>query len=1120
LRSRDDPSCHARHTIRVQSLSAISEIELIQPNTPFGPAFTCNFDLPTRRGLHSLTRRLRWRLRRFQSPTQQSHSRSHLVDTQHCHGRRTRVHADPNRLEFHLLLHRPVERLCAPHNFRFRHEPASRHNRRRYRLGRHRFRHRLESRAGGGNALAALTFTIDNPVPALASLSPNVVVAGTPAFMLAVTGSNFVSTSTVQWNGAARPTTYVSATSLQTAISAADIATPGIASITVFNPTPGGGTSAPVTFIIRVPPPTITLMTPSSAIAGGATFTVAITGTNFKANSLVNWDGSPRTTTVTSDTSLQAEITAADIASIGAAMVTVVNAIADGGSSAFSSFFVGQAGGSNFAYVIVNQPAQDIVFDPVNNLFYLSAGSSASTNSNTIRVLDPSTFTVTSGIPLPVASNPNRLAISDDSQFLYAGLDGLNSVQRFALPGLKTDITIPLGANAYSPTTVASDIQVAPAAPHTIAVSLGAVITNTSSAETAPGAAGLVIFDDTTPRDGRVPGVLGTGNIFSTIQWGSDATQIFAADNNDEASPFFAISVNAGGATLQHNFGNQFKSFGPRIHYDSGTNILYSDGGPATFTNGVAAGTFDLFIPSSSLDAMTPDSKLGTAFFAGENLSSAPSIDFESFDLTHFSPITSVNVPNIVLAQPTRLIRWAQNGLAAITDQGQIILLGGNFVGAAPPPTFTPPVPVTPPVPAPNAPVISALVPGSAIAGSSGFTLTINGSAFDSHATIQFNGNALATNFVSGSQLTATVAASAIATPGTASITVANPSSSGGVSSSSNFFIGTTGGTSQTGSDFAVTIFNQPVNDIKFDSLRNVLYLAVPGSSTTFPNTIAVLDPVSSTVVAQQFAGSNPTNLALSDDGQFLYASVRGSYSVQRFALPALQPEINFGLGSDPNLGPYYALDVQVAPGAPHTTAISLGTSPILSPVAQGGVAIYDDATVRPTKAPGWAAATTNLFDALQWGADATALFGANLEDSGNDFYVLAVTPGGVSLTHDYPGLGNFESHIHYDRSTKLVYYDGGNVVDPSAGSNVTGFGNQGSVMVTDANLNRAYFVALTGPTTVVSSFNLTTRAPIDSITIPISGFFATHLVRWGQNGLAFETDSGQLVLVGGSFVH
>ena len=67
----------------------------------------------------------------------------------------------------------------------------------------------------------------------------------------------------------------------------------------------------------------------------------------------------------------------------------------------------------------------------------------------------------------------------------------------------------------------------------------------------------------------------------------------------------------------------------------------------------------------------------------------------------------------------------------------------------------------------------------------------------------------------------------------------------------------------------------------------------------------------------------NPNVLAMSDDGQFLYAGVNGS--VQRFTLPALT-DINYALGSDFLGHPHVALDIQVAPGAPHTTAVTRGS--------------------------------------------------------------------------------------------------------------------------------------------------------------------------------------------------
>jgi len=66
-----------------------------------------------------------------------------------------------------------------------------------------------------------------------------------------VTGTGFVSTSKVRWNGVDRTTTYISSTQLTATIPSSDITTAGTGSVTVFNPTPGGGTSFAKTFTIN-----------------------------------------------------------------------------------------------------------------------------------------------------------------------------------------------------------------------------------------------------------------------------------------------------------------------------------------------------------------------------------------------------------------------------------------------------------------------------------------------------------------------------------------------------------------------------------------------------------------------------------------------------------------------------------------------------------------------------------------------------------------------------------------------------------------------------------------------------------------------------------------------------
>jgi len=65
-----------------------------------------------------------------------------------------------------------------------------------------------------------------------------------------VTGTNFLSSSLVQWNGSARLTTFASGTQVQAQISAADVAASGSVNVTVLNPSPGGGTSSATSFAI------------------------------------------------------------------------------------------------------------------------------------------------------------------------------------------------------------------------------------------------------------------------------------------------------------------------------------------------------------------------------------------------------------------------------------------------------------------------------------------------------------------------------------------------------------------------------------------------------------------------------------------------------------------------------------------------------------------------------------------------------------------------------------------------------------------------------------------------------------------------------------------------------
>ncbi|MGH7178831.1 MAG: IPT/TIG domain-containing protein, partial [Tepidisphaeraceae bacterium] len=101
----------------------------------------------------------------------------------------------------------------------------------------------------GGGVSNALSFNVvaPNPVPTLASLSPSSATVGGQNFTLTVNGTNFVNGSVVRWNGQNRTTNFVSSAQVTAQIPASDLAAAGMAQVTVFNPSPGGGASNALT---------------------------------------------------------------------------------------------------------------------------------------------------------------------------------------------------------------------------------------------------------------------------------------------------------------------------------------------------------------------------------------------------------------------------------------------------------------------------------------------------------------------------------------------------------------------------------------------------------------------------------------------------------------------------------------------------------------------------------------------------------------------------------------------------------------------------------------------------------------------------------------------------------
>ena len=190
--------------------------------------------------------------------------------------------------------------------------------------------------AAPGGGTSDFTFNVVqtlNPAPTISSLSPSSATAGLTSLTLTVNGAGFTTTSTVTFGGLAHASVFVSASQLQTTLTASDLAVADTYSVVVTNPAPGGG-QATGTFTVNSainPIPTITGLTESVANDGTGRITLTITGTGFLASTTVILNGTDHTATLISSGQLTFTLTPSDLASSGPFTLVLTNPAPGGG---------------------------------------------------------------------------------------------------------------------------------------------------------------------------------------------------------------------------------------------------------------------------------------------------------------------------------------------------------------------------------------------------------------------------------------------------------------------------------------------------------------------------------------------------------------------------------------------------------------------------------------------------------------------------------------------------------------------------------------------------------------------------------------------------------------------
>lgn len=304
-----------------------------------------------------------------------------------------------------------------------------------------------------------------------------------------------------------------------------------------------------------------------------------------------------------------------------------------------------------------------------------------------------------------------------------------------------------------------------------------------------------------------------------------------------------------------------------------------------------------------------------------------------------------------------------------------------------------------------------------------------------------------------------------------------------------------------------VNTLNLTANDLVYDSVTNKIYASIPSANGANGNSIGVINPNTYLLENTIFIGSEPTVLAISDNGQYIYAGFTGTSTIRRFDVSTQTAGLQFSLGSDPFFGAFYAQDIEVMPGNPTTIAVSR-RRPNVSPT-HGGVAIYDNNVMRPTTTPDHTGSNKFEFTGTN------SLIGYNTESTEYGLRRLSVNAGGVTNVSVSSGvLSGFNLDFIYKNNS--IYATNGTIVDISAAPFVSGqFTNVNGPVVYDNYYNRVCFASYDSSGNIIfKRFNPNTYLLFDSL--PITQAFGTvkSLITCGNGCYAFNTTDNNVIII------
>ncbi len=960
----------------------------------------------------------------------------------------------------------------------------------------------------------AVTVTITTPpAPTLTGLSPGGGPLNTPS-TVTLTGTGFTASTTVALNGVAVPSTFVSSTQITSTFPAASLALPGNYNVTVTTPAPGGGTSAPQVYTTFISTAVNDIVynavdgllyasIPAATAGGGGNAVIGIdpnTGTTMRT---IQVGTNPNKLALSSDgTQLFVGVDgAAAVAQVNLAQGTIVNQFSLGGGTGFYNV-------PATALYMAAVPGEPNSVAVSTNGQLGSGGQVTIFDSGVART--GSTVTNEGEGPLSFGSSASTLYVGSGSvDALTVGASGITgSTQLFTPMATPTALQYDNGSLYLSTGQV---LNASSGALNGTFYSTGATVAN-----------GPIVSDSTLGK-----AFVALSSFFNS----NDGTAIYVFDESN-FSNVGTIPVNALGPQGYPT------SFGKIVRW--GQNGIAVTASPNSFTT-----NNQIYIFQSSLVKDVSSSPADLAVTLTEPMTAATGTAASyTVSVLNNGPKAATGVAIAVALDPSLIINSVTASQGTCTKANTFTCdLGGLANGA----TATVTVSATPtsagtlassasvasssydPTSSNNQangsttvtgdgysaiPAISSLSPSLVQAGSAAFTLTVNGSGFNSGSTVNIGGTAMVTTYVSSAQLTAAVPATAIADYGWAPVTVSNTMPGGGFSAVSPLTI--------------YNIVNVPASAILYDPWGQSVYATVPTGTTGITgNSVVAVNPATGAVGTAVNVGSQPSSMAETSDGDYIYIGLSGANSIAKFNLLTQSVTATIPVTYQSSSTP--PLSLAAMPGTDDTLAIGLNSGYSLGIFDVSG----NTGTFRPN-VEGYYGGINPVF------ASPTELYAFDSQTTGAQFYRYAVNANGITLIDGttLDGMGGFLGGFQLTNGT--VYGYGGGIVNPNTTpptqiETLPLFGSYGESygIVADPSLQKEFVVSQNlnnGNGYGLVRYDLTSYLPETLVELPASpGSIDSPwtIQRFGQDGIVLlnydtlegSTPSVEFLLLRGPFV-